>query len=61
MDLTGNVNFIRAIMKANTVISVSVRFIHVVILQPEENGLKAKTFGTARNAYGYIQKMQSNV
>ena len=27
----------------------------------EGNGLKAKTFGTARNAYGYIQKMQSNV
>ena len=60
MDLTGSVNFTHVTGTVNTVISVTVRFIHVEILQQAENGLKAKTYGTARNACGCTKRMQLN-
>ena len=56
MDLTGNANFIHVTGMANTVTSAIVHFIHVVILQLEESGLRAKVSGTVKTATGYIQK-----
>ena len=56
MDQIGNAVIIHVTMKASTVISVIVHFILAETLQQAANGLKAKTFGTVRTAYGYMKK-----
>ena len=60
MGLTGTVSFTHAIMMASIAISAIVRSILAETLQPAGNGLKARTFGTVRNATGYMKNRQSN-
>ena len=59
-DLIGSANSILAIGTANTVTSAIVRFILVEIPQLAGNGLKAKAYGTAQTAIGYIPRKRLN-
>jgi hypothetical protein len=59
-DPTGNVNFTRVTMTASIAISAIAHSTLAAIRQPAENGLKARTSGTARNAIGCMTGKQSN-